>query len=367
MRAQARQSSQEEEEESAFISMTDMTVGFLFIVMILLAFFASQFRQNNLENVPMVKEEIYREEKKLRLSAEQERDALRLELQLANVELSEQIKIANTRATRITQLEAKIAALDKDNRALNAELAKQQKINRYQSEAIDKLQKDLADLSRRLAELKASMRDPLEIYLAQVAEARQKLLEQLRDNLRIDFPDLTVVLSEQSDALQFQGEGLFLEGKSTFVSATKRDIVRQIAVRLNEVLPCYAFTTLPHPGVQCDNPNIAIIEAVQIEGHTDSSGPYAFNINLSAARATTTFGLMMETVPGLRDFKNARDQAVMSFAGYGPDRPITSNETLEGRATNRRIDLRFIMVTPSSTDEIATIRARFSDLSRTTP
>ena len=364
MRAQARQSSQEEEEESAFISMTDMTVGFLFIVMILLAFFASQFRMDNLDTVPKKR---YEAEVIARVEAEQKRDVLELELQRVNKALTEQLAITSAQATKIVKLEAEIAALKERNIELDADLTRQKEINRAQREEIARLQLELAALKRRLAELQASMRDPLETYLAQVAEARQKLLEQLRDNLRIDFPDLTVVLSEQSDALQFQGEGLFLEGKSTFVSATKRDIVRQIAVRLNEVLPCYAFTTLPHPGVQCDNPNIVIIEAVQIEGHTDSSGPYVFNTNLSAARATTTFGLMMETVPGLRDFKNARDQAVMSFAGYGPDRPITSNETLEGRATNRRIDLRFIMVTPSSTDEIATIRARFSDLSRTTP
>jgi flagellar motor protein MotB len=364
MRAQARQSSQEEEEESAFISMTDMTVGFLFIVMILLAFFASQFRMDNLDTVPKKR---YEAEVIARVEAEQKRDALEVELQRVNKALTEQLAITSAQASKIVKLEAEIAALKERNIELDADLTRQKEINRAQREAIARLQLVLAALKRRLAELEASMRDPLETYLAQVAEARQKLLEQLRDNLRIDFPDLTVVLSEQSDALQFQGEGLFLEGKSTFVSATKRDIVRQIAVRLNEVLPCYAFTTLPHPGVQCDNPNIAIIEAVQIEGHTDSSGPYAFNTNLSAARATTTFGLMMETVPGLRDFKNARDQAVMSFAGYGPDRPITSNETLEGRATNRRIDLRLIMVTPSSTDEIATIRARFTDLSRGSP
>ena len=42
MRAQARRAAREEEEESAFVSMTDMTVGFLFIIMILLAFFVSQ-------------------------------------------------------------------------------------------------------------------------------------------------------------------------------------------------------------------------------------------------------------------------------------------------------------------------------------
>jgi flagellar motor protein MotB len=364
MRAQARQSSQEEEEESAFISMTDMTVGFLFIVMILLAFFASQFRVDNLDTVPKKR---FEAEVIARQEAEEERDAFELALQETQVALAEKTTLADAQAQRITDLEAELAALTVRNIALEADLTRQKDLNEIQRIEISRLQQEVADLKRRLAELEASMRDPLEAYLAQVAEARKRLLEQLRDSLRIDFPDLTVVLSEQSDALQFQGEGLFLEGQATFVSVSKRDIVRQIAVRLNEVLPCYAFTTLPHPEAQCENPNVAIIEAVQIEGHTDSSGPYAFNTNLSAARATTTFGLMMETVPGLRDFKNARDQAVMSFAGYGPDRPIASNDTPAGRATNRRIDLRFIMVTPSSTEEIATIRARFNNLTGATP
>ncbi|WP_430512064.1 hypothetical protein [Pannonibacter phragmitetus] len=43
MRASSRRTHQEEEEESAFVSMTDMTVSFLFIVILLLAFFASQY------------------------------------------------------------------------------------------------------------------------------------------------------------------------------------------------------------------------------------------------------------------------------------------------------------------------------------
>ena len=47
MRAQGRRHrSHEEDEESAFVSMTDMTVGFLFVVMILLAFVASEFREH---------------------------------------------------------------------------------------------------------------------------------------------------------------------------------------------------------------------------------------------------------------------------------------------------------------------------------
>ena len=48
MRSAVRKRRAEGEEESVFVSMTDMTVSFLFIVMILLAFFASQFRPDEL-------------------------------------------------------------------------------------------------------------------------------------------------------------------------------------------------------------------------------------------------------------------------------------------------------------------------------
>ncbi len=53
---------------------------------------------------------------------------------------------------------------------------------------------------------------------------------------------------------------------------------------------------------------------------------------------------------------NLKRQPVLSVAAYGPDRPVTTNDTPEGRSTNRRIDLRFIMVTPQDTDGIEVIR-----------
>ena len=46
----------DEEDESVFISMTDMTVSILFIVLILLAFFASQLRPD--QTVPLTKHEL---------------------------------------------------------------------------------------------------------------------------------------------------------------------------------------------------------------------------------------------------------------------------------------------------------------------
>ncbi len=60
--------------------------------------------------------------------------------------------------------------------------------------------------------------------------------------------------------------------------------------------------------------------------------------------------------------ENLKRQPVLSVAAYGPDRPVASNDTAEGRATNRRIDLRFIMVTPQDTQGIEIIRESLEDV-----
>jgi outer membrane protein OmpA-like peptidoglycan-associated protein len=66
-----------------------------------------------------------------------------------------------------------------------------------------------------------------------------------------------------------------------------------------------------------------------IEGHTDSSGSAAHNRRLSARRAQA----VVEWLAG-RGIPPERLQAV----GHGPDRPVASNASLEGRALNRRVE-----------------------------
>ena len=339
MRAQARKVTAEEDEESAFVSMTDMTVGFLFVVMILLAFFASQFK-----NTETVTKDVY--EKLERRFDAVARDRERL------TELSASL------AARIAQLMLQVADLE---RRLDIVVEDRDRLNTVAAAQ----SAQIAALQAKIAELERERIDPLEIYMSQVAQARRQILEQMRDGLRVDFPELQVQLSEQSDALRFQGDGLFVQGSATFTPG-KADVVKRIAQRLNEVLPCYSFGG-PAEAYKGCNPNFAVVEAVQIEGHTDSSGTYPYNISLSADRATTTFGLMIATVPMLRRYQNLDGEAVMSFAGYGPDRPIVSNDSPAGRATNRRIDLRFIMLTPQSGTQLDTIRQRFTSLGLVRP
>jgi outer membrane protein OmpA-like peptidoglycan-associated protein len=69
---------------------------------------------------------------------------------------------------------------------------------------------------------------------------------------------------------------------------------------------------------------------VVVAGHTDSAGPREHNQKLSEQRALSVGRHLLSS--GV-----AADRLVVR--GFGPDRPVASNETPEGRASNRRIEL----------------------------
>lgn len=70
---------------------------------------------------------------------------------------------------------------------------------------------------------------------------------------------------------------------------------------------------------------------VEIAGHTDSTGSRSVNLRLSRDRARSVRAFLVAAgVPADR----------LTTAGYGPDEPIATNATAEGRAANRRVELR---------------------------
>lgn len=70
---------------------------------------------------------------------------------------------------------------------------------------------------------------------------------------------------------------------------------------------------------------------IRIEGHTDNSGGRQANLRLSRRRA--------EAVARNLEKMLGRQEGSIATAGLGPDRPLALNDTPEGRARNRRIDL----------------------------
>jgi outer membrane protein OmpA-like peptidoglycan-associated protein len=74
-------------------------------------------------------------------------------------------------------------------------------------------------------------------------------------------------------------------------------------------------------------------ERLQVEGHTDSIGADAYNQDLSERRARAVRDyLVSKGVNGGR----------ISSAGFGESRPISTNDTPEGRFLNRRVEVRFL-------------------------
>jgi OmpA-OmpF porin, OOP family len=67
---------------------------------------------------------------------------------------------------------------------------------------------------------------------------------------------------------------------------------------------------------------------IELQGHTDSSGSDAYNLKLSQQRADSVREHLVEQgVPAAR----------LVAKGYGESMPIESNETVAGRAKNRRV------------------------------
>ena len=88
-------------------------------------------------------------------------------------------------------------------------------------------------------------------------------------------------------------------------------------------------------------------QAIEVEGYTDdtpiSTSQFPSNWELSAARASSVVRLFID---------NGVAAERLSAIGYGPNRPMMSNDTPAGRARNRRVAVTILEETPGKVVEI---------------
>ena len=75
---------------------------------------------------------------------------------------------------------------------------------------------------------------------------------------------------------------------------------------------------------------------VDVLGHTDSTGSDAYNQSLSERRAESVANFLANS--GVQ-------RARLATKGYGESQPIASNSTEEGRAANRRVEIKIVPIT----------------------
>lgn len=183
-------------------------------------------------------------------------------------------------------------------------------------------QAEAARLAREQA-TKAALSDT-SAALGMSEEARRELeierrrLEEERAILKAQRDELARRLSGALEAVagtQQTARGYVLSfGDINFDSgkATLKDTARLNIAKLSGIL-------LMMPGLN-----------IRVEGHTDSTGGDELNMKLSKERAMAVQNILTEM---------GVDQARIISEGYGKNNPIASNDTAEGRAQNRRVEI----------------------------
>jgi outer membrane protein OmpA-like peptidoglycan-associated protein len=136
--------------------------------------------------------------------------------------------------------------------------------------------------------------------------------EVTREIVKIDFPDLqrqaSVVESGLTRECRAEVPGLYFDFNRATIDARSKPALQSMADLLKR-----------HPW------------SVTVEGHTDNVGTDPYNQDLSERRAAAVKDALV------RDYGIAA--ARLSSAGFAARRPRETNETIAGRARNRRVEL----------------------------
>lgn len=260
---------------------------------------------------------------------------------------NEAIKITQRELDAI-ELEQRIAERQEEMQRIQAQAEEAQKRASQATEraqqaesAAERLKRDSEEARRDMDRRQAQAREELRRLSDQkkTVENEKRSLEGALVSLRDERRDLQQSLGRmQSDMRSLEQEKKTLEGRLqqalSFVAET-RDSARGMIVNLPDILFDVNEATLK-PEARLVLAKLAGILLImqdlnlRVEGHTDSTGTASYNLKLSQDRAESVFNFMAE-----QGIASTRMKAV----GYGLDRPIADNGTVEGRRKNRRVEI----------------------------
>lgn len=225
----------------------------------------------------------------------EERDRLRTE----NRELSQRVRLVEASIQSLSQERVKLLDQLEDLRVTEASLEESVASLEQRRAALERdLARREAELARRGEEIQR-LRGTYQGLVADLeaeVQAGQIQIERLREGLRLNVSD----------------EILFDSG-SARLKPDGRDLLARVASRLQE-----------------------IPDRVEVQGHTDSvpiARGFPSNWELAAARATGVVRWLEE---------RGIDPRRLSGVSYGEHHPVAPNDTPEGRARNRRIEIRLL-------------------------
>jgi chemotaxis protein MotB len=240
------------------------------------------------------------------------------ELQLDDMEKSialtlKQVEDAESELSKITidLDEAKLTLTQQQK-----DLASQNKLLADQKALIGEQEKYMKAASEELLAMRSQMQT--------IAVLRLSILEQIRDAVAKVMGDSSKVSIGDNGNIMLSESILFDVGSS--------EIKPNAAPALDQLVTVFeAFLQ--------DSENAKYVDSIVISGHTDSTGTDENNRILSTDRANSVLNYLLAGQNGRLN----RYASYFCSAGYGETRPVASNETEDGRAENRRIEISIIL------------------------
>ena len=264
-------------------------------------------------------------------------DATQRELGSTREELQSTQNALNRLQTELTQTQEKLSLTLKQVTDAQDQLSKVTVDLDEAKKTLAQQQKDLAGQDKLLADQKALIAQQEEYMKAAneellamrgqmqtIAVLRLSILEQIRDSMVRSMGDASKVSIGDNGNIILSESILFDVGSS--------DIKPEAAPALDQLIDVFVkFLS--------DGENAKYVDSIVISGHTDSTGSDEANRVLSTDRANAVLNYLMAGQGG-------RLQGYGSFfcaSGYGETRPVETNDTIEGRAANRRIEISIIL------------------------
>ena len=186
------------------------------------------------------------------------------------------------------------------------------------------LMQSVLEITEKVVSVQAQTPTEIEVRkqdLAALLAMRERRVEDAKskfEKLGLDLKDdieegkLKLILKDDNLIIRLAGEGSFVSG-----SDQVRPAFRELLGRIGSEIK---FSS----------------GKIRIEGHTDNvkiafSDRFMSNWDLSSARSSSVAGVL------IRDVGIELDRLVV--AGYSDSRPIDTNESAQGRAANRRIEI----------------------------
>ena len=264
-------------------------------------------------------------------------DATQRELGSTREELQSTQNALNRLQTELTQTQEKLSLTLKQVTDAQDQLSKVTVDLDEAKKTLAQQQKDLAGQDKLLADQKALIAQQEEYMKAAneellamrgqmqtIAVLRLSILEQIRDSMIKSMGDASKVSIGEN--------GNIILSESILFDVGSADIKPEAAPALDQLIDVFVkFLS--------DGENAKYVDSIVISGHTDSTGSDEANRVLSTDRANAVLNYLMAG-------QNGRLQGYGSFfcaSGYGETRPVETNDTFEGRAANRRIEISIIL------------------------